>query len=412
MIHNNSFNSVGCLLFQCPLDILLEIRLNISNKIPAPLLGNKSPPSLLGNKEAFGGKRNILGEVSRYLKASKNITTKSMNLYLNLSIDTLYNDHVKKEISCIMDNSITDKSKSRIGDYSSDIGILVDSVHPNCVELDYVNRCIMYYEPKEQITNGTLKITYKDMEHILTSIDVGRYTHFSLSINPSPNRTEQPIEETICFELGNAVGGIYDTIITANSHCSDNIIFIGSKTCMPNTQEARTRETFALVYSKTFNYVKLDPGISNVYSRALASNIFIRNGQKILCICNQETCSIPGSTRIFVYFYDLFNGNLINRMVIMGVRDYLGSGRLVSISYIGNRLVYVENDTCTNLLTLIWLNLDYWCVEDTITYQKDPSNVSDIKLIRIDKNLSAMMVIKPKSAKWAKNKYPIDLYYF
>lgn len=342
--------------------------------------------------------------------------------FLNRSFPNVLKSYAKNKIGCIVNDVITTSVLSDVLVKRGTFGL-----NPNFFDLDHVNGSVTKCaKSRQSYFDARLSLCHGDQNYNLIWTDIGPITKISIEIHSSNNKAEVVQGDTVTIKFDGFTKLItevdyYRTYLCFDDQCqqwSDDLVFIGSKN-FRNTKESNMfREYFALVYNRFslhFSYVIMEQLNISTISGVLAINVFTHNQRKILCICSRNPHCKPviggGSQHlpgVDVYTYNMNNGKMIKRMPMFDGDPYI-THLAASFSLIENHLVLTINDTNKDIMSHTWINFDNWNIEETIIYpQKKSTNISDIKLIGIHNNLSAIVVTKQKPD----SGYDSDIYYF
>ena len=259
----NNYNLIEKLLLNCPLDILLKIRINPKN------IGS---PKITPNSFRLNVKYKIKNMIEDVLSFGISDNIDETRYFGGRTLNCFDLDH--------LDGHHVNSTNSRFFHYSS---------------LDPLNNLGLALKSSEKGIN-----IFYNMKpiHILTFIDVGLSTEFNMFSYFGANiiKTDQVV---ITFELGCDIFTTMscETFISFKEYVDDSIVFIGSKTKMACDRGTQVRETFALIYNRNgkptrkgsrFDYITLDPEISNIFTNNLATSVFTHFNQKILCVGNYK----------------------------------------------------------------------------------------------------------------------------
>lgn len=313
-----------------------------------------------------------------------------------LSTKILYK-HTKNKIIHIAKDVVTKASSNMVMSNSTSYSL------PNCFNLDHINGfSINFIKPDSPLPHHYFVMLHKDSNwaYHLKYVDVGRSTIFNMTIYLNEAVVKQDTV-TINFELGpkDPVLGLENLTRVCFKECiNDEFVFIGSKTQYSNSSFL-SRETFALFYNRNscFSYIMLDPHIAGIFSTGLIGCVFILNDQKMLCIRDQNykygLCMFEAN----IYIYHIHSRVLISKITIIDEKGDENTHEWwnTSLAFIGDRLVYVKNNR--DLITITWINSEYWRLDDSVNIPQQKENKINIKLIGLHNSLSAMVVINCKT---------------
>ena len=282
----------------------------------------------------------------------------------------------------------------------------VDSAHIKVACFHSFNKCTLSFSCNSP--NVPSGIDYEDL---------GKQTRFTI--------VSEYARSVITIDFGTVEGKIksdessrYHTFLWFKEQVNNNFIFIGCKQrsfgiCYENIQN------FVLIYNKNdgFNYIfspfittSSSPWESYYNPEEFMEFAFVRDNKHRNLICcdfdNNRLVDDNEGSKIDknIYVYNIKNNQ---HVATIKVGCYEQDELCYSfLSSIGEQLVYVEYTLHNNEVKFIWINVEYWEIDDTIVISANTDEVVDIKLIGIHGYLSAIFL-----SYYNDHNFKTDVYY-